>query len=206
MLEERMRTLVAAAYLPELDRLATLLPTAMARGRVMARAVGIGLVDAAAGAERAIAELSPDRVILVGTAGALPGSGLAIGAIVVAERARLVVRSVEYVPAILATNAGADEALVRELAAALVAPRVTVASPIGVTSDDAEAARLGRTAQAEQLECFAVLQAAARARVPATALLAIANTVGARGAAEWQAHRQAAEAKAQQALARLIGP
>src|SRR4051794_38246745 len=102
-----MRTLVAAAYPPELERLAALIPAAMARGRAMTRAVGIGLVEAAAGAERAIAELAPDRVLLVGTAGALPGSGLAIGELIVVARAELVVREVEYVPAIMATRVAA---------------------------------------------------------------------------------------------------
>jgi futalosine hydrolase len=199
-----MATLVAAAYAPELDRLAALMPTAMAQGRVMARAVGIGLVEAAAGAERAIGELMPERVLLVGTAGALPGSGLAIGDVVVVARAELVVRELEYVPAIMTTRVAADVELVATLAAALGARTVTVASPIGITSGDAEAARLGRTAQVEQLECFAVLAAAARAGVPATAVLAIANTVGERAAAEWKANRVAAEAAAQAAVARLF--
>ena len=84
-----MRTLIAAAYPPELERLAALMPAAMARGRVMTRALGIGLVEAAAGAERAVMELQPERLLLVGTAGALPGSGLAIGDVVVAEAAFL---------------------------------------------------------------------------------------------------------------------
>jgi futalosine hydrolase len=199
-----MSTLVAAAYLPELERLAALLPTPMARGRVMARAVGIGLVEATAGAERALAELTPARVILVGTAGALPGSGLAIGDVVLAARAELVVREVEYVPGIMTTQVEADEPLVRALADMLEVRAVTVASPIGITASQVEAERLGRRAQVEQLECFAVLAAAARAQVPATALLAIANTVGPQAAAEWKQHRVAAEAAAQAALARIL--
>ena len=199
-----MRTLVAAAYPPELERLAALMPVTMARGRLMARAVGIGLVEAAAGAERAIAELAPEQVILVGTAGALPGSGLAIGDVVVAEHAELVVREVEYVPGIMATRVAAHGALAKQLATLLGVRAVTVASPIGITASDAEAARVGQRAQAEQLECFAVLAAAARAQVPATAILAIANTVGAQAQAEWREHRVAAEMAAQAALARLF--
>jgi nucleoside phosphorylase len=200
-----MRTLVVAAYPPELDRLTSLMPTAMARGQVMAHAIGIGLVEAAGGVERALDELRPDRVILVGTAGALPGSRLPIGAVVVVARAELVVRTVEYVPAVMPTVANADAELVGELAAALGTRAVTAVSPVGITSDDAEAARLGQRADVEQLEVFAVLRAAARAALPATALLAIANTVGAAGAAEWRQHRQAAETAVQAALARLLG-
>jgi futalosine hydrolase len=199
-----MRTLVAAAYPPELERLAALVPLAMARGQVMARAVGVGLVAAAAGAERAISELAPERVLLVGTAGALPGSGLAIGDVVVVAQARLVVREVEYVPGIMATEVAADAGLVGEIARGLGVRAITVASPIGITAGDAEAARLGGQAEVEQLECFAVLAAAARAGVPATAVLAIANTVGGRAAEEWRMHRVAAEAAAQAALARLL--
>jgi nucleoside phosphorylase len=196
VLEEGVSTLVVAAYPPELERLAT-------RPGVVARAIGVGLVAAATGIERAIAEERPTRLLVVGTAGALPGSGLAIGAIVVATRATLVVRPDEYVPAILQTVAEADAALAGECATRLGAPAVTVASGIGITSSDAEAARLGATAQVEHLETFAVL-AAARGRVPATAVLAIANTVGNRAQAEWRQHRVAAEAAALDALARLL--
>jgi futalosine hydrolase len=204
MLEGGVRTLIAAAYPPELAGLATLLPAAMARGRVMTRAIGVGLVDAAVGAQAALGELLPERAFLVGTAGALPGSGLAIGSVVVAARARLVVRPFEYAPAIMATEAAADEALAESAATALAVPRVTVACPVGITASDEEAARIGREAEVEQLECFAWLRAARAAGVPAIAILAIANEVGAAAAAQWKAHRHAAEAAAQQALARLV--
>jgi nucleoside phosphorylase len=200
-----MRTLVAAAYPPELAGLTQLVADAMARGEIVARAVGVGLVEAAAGAERALAETRPDRVILVGTAGYFAGSGLAIGGVVVARRAALVVREPEYVPAIMPTQVSADEALAGAFAATLGAPLVQVASPLGITCRDDEAARLGREgSEVEQLECFAVLAAAARAGVPATAVLAISNRVGESGAAEWRAHREAAEAAALRAVARVL--
>src|SRR5262245_41275988 len=99
MLEEDVRTLVVAAYPPEL-------------GTLDGKAIGVGLVAASAGTERAIAAAQPERLILVGTAGALPGSQLTIGSIVVAARAELVVRPGEYVPAILQTSVDADAALV----------------------------------------------------------------------------------------------
>jgi nucleoside phosphorylase len=183
-------TLLVAAYAPEL-------------GARAGRAVGVGLIAAAAGMERALAEERPARVILVGTAGALPGSGLAIGSIVVVARAELIVRPGEYVPGILSTVADADATLAAECARTLGAPLVTAASGIGITSSDDEARRLAATAQVEHLESFAVL-AVARHRVPATAVLAIANGVGANAHAEWLAHRERAEAAAMAAVAKLI--
>src|SRR3954469_16763878 len=118
-----MRTLIVAAYAPEL-------------GQVHGRAVGIGLIAASAGSVRVITEERPERLILVGTAGALPGSGLAIGTIVVAARARLIVRPDEYVPAVMPTEVEATFA--EDCAARLGAPRVTVACGIGITQSDAE--------------------------------------------------------------------
>lgn len=192
-----MRTLVVAAYPPELAHL-------VARAGVVGRAVGIGLVAAAAGLERALAEEHPDRVIAVGTAGALPGAGLDVGSIAVAAEARLAVRPGEYLPPMLQSSVAADDALVRRCAAALGARAVTVVCPLGITSSDDEAARLAQAAQLEHLETFAVLAGCARAGVPATAILAVANRVGANAAAEWRAHRVAAEKAALDALARLL--
>jgi nucleoside phosphorylase len=184
-------TLVVGAWPPEVDGLAD------------ARAIGVGLVEAAAGIERALAEARPARVVLVGTAGAFADAGapVAIGEVVVARAARLVLRDGEYAPAPMPLAAAADAALAAACAARLGARLVEVASPLGVTATDGEAARLRAAgAEAEQLECFAVLAACARAKIPATAILAIANRVGAGGAAEWRLHRAAAEERAKQSL------
>lgn len=181
---------MVAAYAPEL-------------GSLGGRAVGVGLIAAAAGMERALAEERPARAILVGTAGALPGSGLAIGSIVVAARATLIVRPGEYVPAILSSAVEADAAFARECADRLGAPLVTVASGIGITASDDEARRLAAAAQVEHLETFAVLSVA-RHRVAATAVLAIANSVGANAHAEWRANRERAEAAALAAAGKLL--
>ena len=80
------RTLIAAAYPPELEGLTVHCAELMERGRVVARAVGVGLVEASAGIERAIDEVRPDRIVLTGTAGALPSSGLKIPEVVVVRR------------------------------------------------------------------------------------------------------------------------
>lgn len=188
-------TLVVAAWEPELEVLAGRLAGARFA------AIGVGLIEAAAGAERAIAAHRPARVILVGTAGALPG-GPAVGGLVVARAARLCLRPGEYAPAPMPLQAAGDLGLARALAGPIGASLVEVVSPIGITSDDAEAARLGASAAVEHLECFALLRAAERAQVPATALFAIANRVGASAADEWRRNRVAAEAAAQEALVR----
>ncbi len=185
-----MGTLLLGAYAPEL-------------AGVDGRAVGVGLVAAAAGTERVIADTRPTRLLLIGTAGALPGSQLAIGSIIVVARAELVVRPGEYVPAILPTTVDADAAFARACAERLGAPLVTAASGVGVTSSDEEAARLAAAAQIEHLESFAVLSVA-RGRVPATCLLAIANTVGSRARDEWRTHRAEAEAAAIAAARRVL--
>jgi nucleoside phosphorylase len=76
----RGRTLVVSAFEPELAPLRRLI-----RGLAGVRLVpvGIGAVDAAAGAARAILQHRPRRVLFVGTAGVYPGSagrdGLPIG-------------------------------------------------------------------------------------------------------------------------------
>jgi nucleoside phosphorylase len=189
-------TLVVGAYAPELEGL---------RGDFLVRELGIGLVEASAGAERALAETRPDLVILVGTAGALPGPPLGPPQVVVARSARLVLREVEYAPGPMVQIADADVELAARLAARLAVPLVDAASPLGVTSSDGEAARLAEAgAEIEQLECFALYRAAARRRIPAVAIFAIANRVGSSAAAEWKANRARAEAAAKDALLRAL--
>lgn len=190
-----MSILVVAAWLPELEGL----PDSVRR-----RAIGVGLVEAAAGIERALAEERPSAIYLVGTAGVLPPAPLKIGQVVVARTALLAMRPGEGAPAPMGVGASADLALAEHAAKRLRAALVDVASPLGITSDDAEAVRLGKSAHVEQLECFAVLSAAARAQVPATAVFAIANTVGSRAREEWQLHRERAEAAAREELIRVL--
>jgi len=185
-----VRPLLVAAYAPEL-------------GVGDGRAVGVGLVAAAAGTERAIAEARPERVLLIGTCGVFPGAGLAVGSLIVVERAVLIVRPGEYVPGIMTAEAAADAAWAGECARAIGAPLVTAASGLGVTSSEEEARRLGAHAAVEHLESFAVLSVCA-GRVAATAVLAVANVVGPGAHAEWKANRVAAEAAAAAAAAKLL--
>ena len=195
-----MTTLVVAAYAPELAELAELdrLPA-----DVIARAVGIGLIDSAAGTVRALAELRPARVILVGTAGALPQTGYAIGTVCTVVVSTLAVRPCEFVPEPMITLVESDGALVAR-GRALGLPTADCVSGVGITRDEDEARRLFAGAHLEHLECFSVLRVCAQAGVPAVALLAIANRVGPNAHAEWRANRVAAEAAVQAALLRLL--
>jgi nucleoside phosphorylase len=200
------RTLVVAAYPPELEGLTPLLAEPMSRGQIVSRAIGVGLVEAAAGIERALAELQPDRVLLVGTAGSLPSSDLKIGEVAVVRRAHLVVREPEYAPALMRVRAEADPLLSEALAKVLPAPLVEVACPLGITLSDDEAQRLAAQgpARLEHLESFAVLLAAFKRQLPATAVLAVANRVGYMGASEWRKHHVEAEKAAVAAVARAF--
>jgi futalosine hydrolase len=191
-------TLVLAAYAPELTGLST-------ANDVIARAIGIGLVEASAGAERAISEVRPERVLLIGTAGALPcAAPFAIGELAVAQGARLVVRLGESLPEPMPREVPAHAALSSQVASVLGVRQVWVVCPIGITEDDAEAVRLANQADLEHLEAFGVLRAAERAGVPATAILAVANRVGSRARDEWRTHRTVAEQAAVSALLRVL--
>jgi nucleoside phosphorylase len=192
------RTLIAAAYPPELEGLERHCAELIARGRVVTRAIGVGLVESSAGIERAIDEVQPDRIVHIGTAGALPGSGLKIPEVVVVRRAHLVGREPEYLPGLMRTKIDANGELAVAFGKALGAPLVEAVSTIGITLADAEAERLSSQgpAKIEQLEVFAVLMAAARHEIAATAVFAIANNVGSMGAAEWRQYHAHAETKA----------
>ncbi len=189
------RTLVVAAYPPELGDLAA--------GGVATAAIGIGAIDAAAGMAALIERARPDRVILVGTCGALPVAGApAIGARVVVARARWADGGDGVVvPEAVVREAAADRPFAERLAVAAGARLVDATCAAGVTVDDAVAAQAASAgAQVEHMECFAVYRACVRAGVPACALLIVANRVGAGAREEWRKNARAAEAEGIAAL------
>jgi nucleoside phosphorylase len=191
-----MITLLVGAYAPELEGLAGV------QG-ALTRAIGIGLVEAAAGALEVMRELQPARVVLVGTAGAYPRAEMKIGSIVVARAAALIVRANEYAPSAMPQRASGDASLADEIARAISAPVVDAASTLGITQTDAEAKRIEDIA-VEQLEVFALFRAAERLSIPAAAVLAVSNQVGAEARAEWRKHRAKCEAAAQDAVRRWL--
>lgn len=141
--------------------------------------VGVGLVEAALGALRVLGR-RPARVLLVGSCGAYPGSGLRVGDIVAPREA------------VLASEGALPAPVPRRVAVAGTRPgrAVVVASPLGVTTSDARAAEIAREtgAHVENLEAFAVARACEDAGVPLEVVLGVTNAVGARGREEWRAN------------------
>lgn len=167
--------------------------------RIVARAAGVGLVEAGIGAARAIAAVKPRAVIFVGTAGSYDRL-IPIGAAVVARRLKLastaVLRDEGYLPAVLPADAETDPRLRRALAGDL--PVVDVACPLAITSTRAAARRLAGLGAVENLEAFAVARAAAA--LPFAAVLGVSNAVGPRAHAQWRQHAKPAAAAACEAV------
>jgi futalosine hydrolase len=153
--------------------------------------VGVGLVEAALGAAHVLGTLCrpscPPCVLLLGSCGAYPGSGLAIGDIVSARACVLACAATAE------GRAGLPEPIPRRVEVLGLPDHRTavVATTVGITTDDALAAALAREAGAdvENLEAFSVARACARASVPFAALLGVTNLVGAGGREQWRANR-----------------
>jgi len=184
---------------------------------VIARPAGIGLVRAAIGAAEEIAQTRPRFVVLLGTCGSYavgvdqigaksPTSGLAIGDVVIADRVMLVEPSVvmglSEFPEAVSTTVRIDGAISDGLATS-GARRVSVATTLAVTVDDAVATQIARAtgAHVEHMEAHAVATACAMRGVAFSAVLGVANIVGAQAREQWRAnHRRASEAAARHLL------
>jgi len=187
---DRCDLLVVAAFAPELAGFEALLGPAGGLA-VLARPVGIGMVGAARGAAATLEAGRPRAVVLVGTCGAYPASGLSIGDIVVARCTLLaepaVFEGLAAFPSAMPARLETDAVMTAALAATGARP-VEVGTTLAVTTDDDLAARLARHAGVEHLEAFAVATACAAKGVPFSAVLGVSNSVGSRGRAEWRAH------------------
>ena len=204
--------LILSAWEPEIAQLRAWLarPAARALARsVRCRPVGVGVVDAGIGAARAIADVAPDRVIFVGTAGSyvVTGGALPIGTVALPDEAVLcstaTLRAEGYLPAPMVQRAPVAADLLADLRrAAPEAARGNVATLLAITRTASLARRIARAtgAVAENLEAFAVARAAARTDVPAAVVLGIANRVGPRAHSEWRRHHEAASKAACQVV------
>ena len=202
-----MKFLVAAAWEPELVRLRERVAREMPPGvQLVFEPLGVGLVEAAAAMTRCIMRHEPEVSLLIGTCGAFAGGPfaggrLAAGAVVVGRRAAIVDASVvsglAVLPPPMPAEAAFDPAIVEVLVSA-GAKSVQIANTLGITVDDALAARLAGSGDVEHLEAFAFARACASASppVPCAALLGVANMVGAAGRAEWLANHERASAAA----------
>jgi nucleoside phosphorylase len=177
------------------------------RFETQAQALGVGPIDAAVGAARAIARLEPSFVVFSGTCGVYPGAAPRVGEIVVAS-------ALHFGDGASALGLAAIPAIVRrrlEPAAAWLTPferagarSVELLTLAAITTDAELATALARQSACEHLEAFAVASACEAAGVPWACVLGIANVVGPDARAEWlRNHHEASRLAAAVVLAGL---
>jgi nucleoside phosphorylase len=204
--------LILAAFPPELAPLKDVLGEGLRRSfgghEVAAATVGVGMVQAAAGAARIVGMGRPARVVLVGTCGGF-GDAIGVGDVAVAGRIVLaepaVVRGEGAYPEPMVTELLADEGMATELVAR-GGKRVGVATTLAVTTDDGLAERLSASTGCgvEHLEAFGVATTCAMAGVPFVSVLGVANRVGSTGRSEWRENHVRASAAAIDLLVRWM--
>ncbi|MFN2460065.1 MAG: futalosine hydrolase [Candidatus Velthaea sp.] len=179
--------LVVCAVAQELHALAP-------RAGVEVAAVGVGPVEAAAGAARALAA-RPYRALLNAGIGGGFRARAKVGDVVAVdiERYHELRREDGEPPALpggvtLVTDVRSDAALVAAYRAAV--PRANIGGGVTsatITTTDARAAEFARwyDAAVESMEGFAILRAAELARVPALEIRGISNIVGDRASSGW---------------------
>ncbi|MBX3140106.1 MAG: futalosine hydrolase [Trueperaceae bacterium] len=165
---------------------------------------GIGKVNAAAGTAVALSTVRPSHVVLVGIAGAYPGSGLALGAVAVATSETHLDSGVGEGAAwqglesigfpLLATEPPTynrielDHALATSAATAAGATALPFATGEAVTGspERARMLELRHGAAVESMEGAAVAQVAVAHGVPFVELRAVSNVVGVRDKSAWR--------------------
>jgi nucleoside phosphorylase len=166
--------------------------------------IGVGLVDAAIGMTRALARHRPSLALFLGTGGTfgeVGEGGIARGQVVAGSRVHLLDAGLVAGTASLPGPMSGEALLDPEVHGALVAAgarSAQIANTVGITVDDALAARLAaaRGDAIEHLEAFAFARACGAADVRCGVVLGVANTVGARGRGEWLANHTSASASA----------
>lgn len=171
-------------------------------GELEGEVVGVGPVVAAARAARILERRRPDRVVMIGTAGAYPG-GPPIGQAIAASRVGLsygvASLGLGYVP-----RAPQPIDSDPEMLNILGLPRHNVLTVGAVTTDTTLAQRLSDGWSVEHLEAFAVALACREARIPFVAVLGIANDVGTDAHVQWLTHRDAAQQATRDAIQPLM--
>lgn len=201
------KLLVVAAWEPELVRFREAIAGDGAQAlELVLDTLGVGLIEASIEMTRCVMRHSPDAAVLIGTCGAFERiPALAPGAVVTGVRAHLVdgsaVEGTAALPAPMPSVSAFDAAL-RDALVVAGAQSVQIANTVGITTDDALAARLWRAGDhhVEHLEAFAFARACAVASLPCAVALGVANMVGARGRAEWLANHVEASANAADVL------
>lgn len=174
---------------------------------VLAVPVGVGPVEAALGAALAMQRFRPRMAILAGTCGAFPGTGLAVGDVVVVESAALTssdaAAGLSYVPGSPIPATPDPELLGRLRERGLRS--AACATAVAITVDPGHVRALaGQGFAVEHLEAAGFLRAAARCAVPAACVLGVANEVGPGAHEAWKANAPAAAAAALAAVEALL--
>ncbi|MFM2161878.1 MAG: hypothetical protein RLZZ383_1390 [Pseudomonadota bacterium] len=166
-------------------------------------AVGIGAVRAARGAALALTQCRSEAVLILGTVGAYPGSGLAIGDIVTGCQIHLLdgasALGLAYAP-----QPPAPLQCDQRLQNATGLRAVDVVTTGAITTDPTLARVLGTHGGVEHLEAWSIAHAAAEAGVPFAAIFGVTNEVGPDAHTQWRAHRAAVEAGIVQAASALL--
>ena len=171
-------------------------------GNLAGEVVGVGPVVAAARAARILETHNPNRVVMVGTAGAYAG-GPPVGSAIVSERLGMsygiAALGLGYVPRAPSTIPGD-----RDLISRINLDAHAVLTVNAVTTDAKLASRLSDGWTVEHLECYAVAFACQERGIPFVAVLGIANDVGADAHVQWLTNRDAAQKAARDAIASLL--
>jgi len=162
--------------------------------------LGLGSVAVAAKLAARLAQQRPDAVLIVGTAGSLPG-GPTVGSVVAAKRigfsTGVAAMGLGYVPK-PPEPIFCDPTLV----SALELPEVDVLTVGAVTTDSVLVNRLSDGWQIEQMEAYGAAMACQLAKVPFAAIYSIANKCGPDAHAQWLAH----VSEAREALHAILAP
>lgn len=171
-------------------------------GPLAGEALGVGPVVVAARMATLLAQRKPDAVVLIGTAGAYPG-GPPIGEPIAARRVGLspsvAAMGLGYVP-----RPPVPLVCDAQMTDAIEAAKHDVLTVSAITTDPTLTERLADSWQVEHMEAYGVAVACAHAGVPFACCLGIANDVGPNAHMEWLMHRNAAQDRAREAVAKLL--
>jgi len=213
LLRDHTDILIVSAHLPELLGLRKLLGDALRANvgglEAVAGAVGIGIAGAAAGMAFELCQRAPRAVVLVGTAGVYRGRPLSVGQVVVGRKLHLASVAAAMhrgafpaaMPVVVETAPELSTALSRG-----ALHEVSVATTLAITTDDAVAATLSASVDAdvEHLEAFGVAAACGRRGIACGVVLGIANIVGSTAREEWRIHHESAGSAAAAVVADWI--
>jgi futalosine hydrolase len=186
----------------------------LGQSEIRLAALGVGVVSAALSLGRLVATGLPQAAIMVGSAGAFPGSGVDVGDVVAADEEILAELGVlvgagqgeaeQMGVADLVQRVALDRSLTSEVIAAALAlgpvRRGSVLTVVGVSArpEQAEARARRFRALAENMEGYALALAGRRFGFPAAEIRGISNHAGDRDKRRWDL--TAAQERAQMAV------